>query len=87
MGVDITHIVKHNFRFVEDREASIAFARATIEKLRNRLCFVETEDDFDLTYDEETNETQFRLPICEIETTRRVQATWFGTDSNRLSEV
>ena len=53
MGVDITHIVKHNFRFVEDRDASIAFARATIEKLRNRLCFVETEDDFELTYDEE----------------------------------
>lgn len=69
MGVDITHIVKHNFRYVEDREASIAFTRATIEKLRNRLCFVETEDDFELTYDEETNETQFRLPICEIEFT------------------
>lgn len=34
MGVDISHIIKHDFRKVHDREASMRFVKETIETLK-----------------------------------------------------
>ena len=37
MGVDISHIIRHGFRKVEDKKAAKAFVVNTIERLKKNL--------------------------------------------------
>ncbi len=69
MGVDISHIIRHNFRQVEDKEASKAFVLKTIAQLKKNLLIQEVDDCFSYYYDDEYNETTFRLPIYDVEFT------------------
>lgn len=69
MGVDITHIIRHDFWHVEDPKASKDFATKTMERLKKNLLIQDTIDCFSFSYDAEYNETTFRLPIYNIEFT------------------
>lgn len=67
MGVDITHIIRHNFRQTHNVQLSIEFTRKTIDRLKKELFIQNSDDDFEMQYDEEFNEIIFRLPIYNVE--------------------
>ena len=67
MGVDITHIIKHNFRQTSDIQLSLGFAKKTIDYLKNKLLLKGTYDDFELLCDEECKEIRFNLPIYDVD--------------------
>ena len=69
MSVDISHIIRHNFRQVEDKKASKAFVMKTIEQLKKNLLIQEVDDCFNYRYNDGYNETTFRLPIYDVEFT------------------
>lgn len=69
MGVDISHIIKHDFRLVEDKKASKDFVMKTIERLKKNLLIQEVDDCFDYHHIDDYNETTFRLPIYDVEFT------------------
>lgn len=69
MGVDISHIVRHNFREVEDKEKSRRFVEKTIAALKKNLLIQKVDDCFEYRYDCEFNETTFTLPIYDVEFT------------------
>lgn len=67
MGVDITHIIKHDFHDVKNRKASEAFARRTIDKLKSEFRM----DNYSIElYTEEYDDSfyyTFNLPIYDVE--------------------
>ncbi len=69
MGVDISHIIRHDFRQVEDKEASKAFVFKTMEQLKKNLHILEVDDCFEYRHYDEDNETTFSLPIYDVEFT------------------
>lgn len=71
MGVDVSHIIKHSFRHVEDIEASLAFAKETIGILRNKLFISEPEESFFLNQVDCDGqmETTFSLPFYDLDFT------------------
>lgn len=69
MGVDITHIIKHNFRQTDNIQLSIEFAKKTIEHLKKVLLIQNSIDCFELQYDEDCSEIRFELPIYDVEFT------------------
>ena len=69
MGVDISHIIRHNFYEVEDKDASKLFVQKTIERLKNNLHIQNSIESFRYHYDEESNETTFYLPLYDVEFT------------------
>ena len=46
MGVDISHIIRHDFRNVQDKNESLEFTKKTIEQLKNNLCIHSVDDKF-----------------------------------------
>ena len=69
MGVDITHIIKHDFRQTHDIQLSLDFAKKTIEHLKKELLIQNPNESFELQYDEDCSEIRFKLPIYDIEFT------------------
>lgn len=73
MGVDISHIIKHDFRNVHDKEQSLIFTKETIEQLKTNLCISSVDDKFHIHQDdrwsEDLTETTFQLPIYDVEFT------------------
>lgn len=69
MGVDISHIIRHDFRQVGDRIASSDFVKKTIERLKKNLFIQDIDGCFSYEYDEEYNETRFRLPVYDLKFT------------------
>lgn len=67
MGVDISHIIRHDFRQVNDREASRAFVNETIKRLKQNLFIYEEDEEFQYRYDEGLDETTFKLPVYDFE--------------------
>lgn len=67
MGVDITHIIRHDFRFTQDIPRSLEFARRTVDRLKKALHIPNPDTDFELSFDEELKEITFYLPIYEVE--------------------
>lgn len=67
MGVDITHIIRHDFHDVKNRKASEAFARRTIDKLKSEFRM----DNYSIElYTEEYDDSfyyAFNLPIYDVE--------------------
>lgn len=64
MGVDITHIVRHEFYNVENRDSAMRFVRDTIRSIKRNLSLDESEDAFDICigrYDD--NEIRFTDPL------------------------
>ncbi len=69
MGVDISHIVRHDFRGVENEEKSKKFVEKTIATLKKNLLIQNVDDCFEYRHDCEFGETTFRLPIYDVEFT------------------
>ena len=69
MGVDISHIIRHDFRQVKDKKAAKAFVDKTIDRLKKNLLIQDVDDCFEYYHDDERNETTFRLPIYDVEFT------------------
>ena len=69
MGVDITHIIKHNFRQTQDIQLSLEFAKRTIDILKKALFIHGSYSDFELQYDEDYSEIRFELPVYDVEFT------------------
>lgn len=67
MGVNITHIIKHNFRQTDNIQLSVEFAKKTIEHLKKALLIQNSINYFGLQYDEDCSEISFRLPIYNVE--------------------
>lgn len=65
MGVDISHIIRHDFRDVKNRVASMEFVKETIEKLKKNLNINEVDDEFELR--EVFGTISFKLPIYDVE--------------------
>lgn len=66
MGVDISHIIKHDFHEVANKEAAIAFAKATIERLKKNLLLDNPDEDFELCNDGDMG-ISFQLPVYDVE--------------------
>lgn len=70
MGIDITHIVRHDFDDIENEEASMKFALDTIQLLKDRLHIDDPLESFHLYCNKEyDNEITFRLPFYGVEFT------------------
>lgn len=69
MGVDVTHIVRHNFNDIENEEASMKFVLDTIKLLKDKLHLDDPLDSFNINFDKEYNEITFRLPLYDVEFT------------------
>lgn len=67
MGVDITHIIKHNSRQTDNIQLSIEFAKKTIEHLKKALLIQSPIDCFELQYDEDCSKIRFELPVYDVE--------------------
>ncbi len=65
MGVDISHIIRHDFRNLKDHDASLKYAKDTIETLMKKLHLYGTDDFFWLEDDDES--IRFRLPVYDVE--------------------
>lgn len=67
MGVDISHIIKHNFRQVSDRKAARRFVDQTKRLLRDKLLMQSVGWPYETFYDKSSNEKFFRLPVYNVE--------------------
>jgi hypothetical protein len=65
MGVDITHIIRHKFENIKDHDATLRYAKDTIESLKKKLCLNAPEEYFEFMDDDEG--IKFRLPVYDIE--------------------
>lgn len=61
MGVDITHIIRHDFRNVENKKTSEQFVIKTIDRLKKNLLIQGVDACFECESDE-----NFRLPIYDV---------------------
>lgn len=76
MGVDVSHIIRHDFHEIHDHEKALDFVKETIEVLKDRLQIkcsnqkFELDDEYidpDPDWRQET--ITFRLPLYELEFT------------------
>ena len=69
MGVDITHIIKHQRKAINTKASALNFAEETIGKLKEHLFIDAPIEDFELLYDDEFEELTFQLPIYDMQFT------------------
>lgn len=70
MGVDITHIVRHNFEDVENEELSMKFVLETIQLLKDKLHLDDSLASFNLYFDKNSEyEITFCVPLYDVEFT------------------
>lgn len=67
MSVDVSHIIRHGFRKVNDISAIKNFVFQTIEQQKEKLCLRGVEDVFRTDFDEEFHEYWFRVPYYDVE--------------------
>lgn len=65
MGVDISHIIKHNFHELGNRLATEQFVKGTIGRLKKNLQIRPEYDLWEYNYDED--EIMFKLPVYDVE--------------------
>ena len=65
MGVDVTHIIRHEFRDVKDKKAAMVFVDETIQRLKKNLHIYGVDDEFGLR--EEYDTLIFRLPVYDVD--------------------
>ena len=66
MGVDISHIIRHDFRNVKNHASAMDFVKETIERLKNNLHIYGVDEQFDL-YEDDYGFIIFKLPIYDVE--------------------
>lgn len=64
MGVDISHIIRHDFKDVNNRVSSMGFVKETIESLKKNLHIYGVDEEFELEEDFET--ISFQLPVYDV---------------------
>lgn len=65
MGVDVTHIIRHEFNDVKNHKAAMAFVNEAVQRLKINLHIFGVDDEFELREEGET--IKFRLPVYEVE--------------------
>lgn len=65
MGVDVTHIIRHEFKDVKNHKAAMDFVNEAVQKLKINLHIFGVDDEFELRDDDET--IKFRLPVYDVE--------------------
>lgn len=65
MGVDITHIIRHDYKDIKNHEAAIAYVNETIQKLKENLHIYGLDDMFEVMEDYDT--IIFQLPVYDVE--------------------
>lgn len=66
MGVDISHVIRHNFRDVNNHRSALDYVKNTIEKLKKNLHIYGVDEEFELDEDH-CGFISFRLPIYDVE--------------------
>ena len=69
MGVDISHIIRHDFNEVEDNKKAWAFVRDTVALIKKQLFINVSDDYFDIQHrsDEDDSEIEFKLPVYDMD--------------------
>lgn len=67
MSVDLTHIIRHDFYRVHDKDASRDFVVKTIEQLKTNLLIQDIDECWNYRYDGDCNETSFMLPYHDYQ--------------------
>lgn len=65
MGVDISHIIRHDFRDVKNRDAALKYTKDAIERLKKNLHLYGTDDEFEITDDYDC--FTFSVPVYDVE--------------------
>lgn len=65
MGVDITHLIRHEFRDIHNHAAAMEFTKSTIEHLKKNLHIYGVDDEFEVT--DKFDTITFRLPVYDVE--------------------
>lgn len=65
MGVDISHIIRHDFKEVNNHAAAMDFVKETIERLKKNLHIYGVDDEFELR--EDLGTIIFQLPVYDVE--------------------
>ena len=66
MGVDITHIIRHNFRDVTNPASAMDYVKETIFKLKKNLHIYGVDEEFGIDEDH-CGFIAFRLPIYDVQ--------------------
>lgn len=67
MGVDISHIIRHDFYEVENSKAAMSYAKDTILRLKKNLYISNDTEDFYLQDEGDDGGITFRLPIYDVD--------------------
>lgn len=64
MGVDISHIIRHDFKDVKNPAASMDFVKGTIERLKKNLHIYGVDEELEL--EEDFGTISFHLPVYDV---------------------
>ena len=64
MGVDITHIIRHDFMDVKNHATAMDFVKETIEKLKKNLHIYGVDEEFGI--EEDFGTISFELPVYDV---------------------
>ena len=64
MGVDISHIIRHDFKDVKNHATSMDFVNKTIERLKKNLHIYGVDEEFEV--EEDFGTISFRLPVYDV---------------------
>lgn len=65
MGVDITHVVRHEFENLKDHDATLRYAKDIIETLKKKLYLYVPDEYFEFRDDDDG--IRFNLPVYDVE--------------------
>lgn len=65
MGVDITHIIRHDFRDVSNKEVALEYTQKAVDRLKKNLHLYGADDVFQITEDFDC--FTFRVPVYDVE--------------------
>lgn len=66
MGVDISHIIRHNFKDVTNHSSAMDYVKETISKLKENLFIYGVDEEFAINEDD-CGLITFQLPIYDVE--------------------
>ena len=65
MGVDISHIIRHDFRDVNNRDDALEYTKEAIERLKKNLHLYGADEVFEITDD--CGCLTFNVPVYDVE--------------------
>jgi len=67
VGVDVSHIIRHDFKDLSNHKAALDYTKAAIERLKKNLHLYGADDEFEI--EEDCGEISFSVPIYDVELT------------------